>query len=206
MGTTVVTREIVGMAIAAAGRDREAPSSLHTFTVEQYMALEIPERTELLEGLIYDLSPKNAPHFNVVLKLTESLVPALLGSKVQACFEQPIAVSGWTGPNAPEIDVAVIARKRYTQTPTASDAIAFLEVSDTTYARDRNLKTPLYVNAGIPSYIVVLALRQVEYYGSVDDLALSHGVVFRAGDTFEIAGVTIDVAALFDGTSDSSAE
>jgi hypothetical protein len=29
--------------------------TLHTFTVEQYMALDIPELTELLEGLIYDL-------------------------------------------------------------------------------------------------------------------------------------------------------
>jgi hypothetical protein len=62
---------------------------------------------------IYDLSPKNAPHSNIMSKLTEVLVPALLGSQFHARFEQPIVVSGWTGPNAPEIDVAVIAQKAY---------------------------------------------------------------------------------------------
>jgi hypothetical protein len=173
-------------------------TALHTFTVEQYMALDIPERTELLEGLIYDLSPKNAPHSNIISKLTEALVSALLGSPFQARFEQPIAVSGWTGPNAPEIDVAVIARKVYAQLPTAADAITFIEVSDTTYARDRNVKIPLYVSAGVPAWIVNITLKQVERFANTNELSLTHGVVFRVGDTFEVAGVAISVADLFD--------
>ncbi len=162
------------------------------------MALDIPERTELIEGLIYDLSPKNAPHSNIISKLTETLVPALLGSRFQARFEQPIAVSGWRGPNAPEIDVAVIERKAYPQPPTAADALAFMEVSDTTYARDRDLKIPLYVGAGVPSWIVNIPVKHVEFYADVGALSLPHGVIFRIGDTFEVAGVAIPVAYLYD--------
>jgi hypothetical protein len=176
--------------------------ALHTFTVEQYMALDIPERTELLEGLIYDLSPKNAPHSNVIERLHEILVPALLGSQHKVRFEQPIAVSGWTGRNGPEIDVAVIARKTYLKPPTAADAIGFIEVSDTTYhgkREDRAFKIPLYVRAGVPSWIVNIPLQQVEHYPNIESLRLPHGVVFQIGDTFAIAGVTIEVTSLFAG-------
>jgi hypothetical protein len=185
---------------SAVAQEIEEGSSLHTFTVEQYMALDIPERTELLEGLIYDLSPKNAPHSYVIEQLTDALVPTLLGSHLRARFEQPIAVTGWTGANAPEIDVAVIRRQTYPQPPTADDAVAFIEVSDTTYygkRGDRTFKIPLYVNAGVPSWIVNIPLKQVEHYANVEALGLPHGVVFQIGDTFEIAGVTIEVASLF---------
>ena len=74
---------------------------------------------------------------------------------------------------------------------------AFIEVSDTTYAVDRKHKIPLYVNAGVPSYIVNIPLRQVEFYGSVQDLGAEHGRVFTDRDTLEILGVAIPIAVLF---------
>jgi hypothetical protein len=187
-------------AASATADGLDTTGDLHTFTVEQYMALDIPDRTELLEGLIYDLSPKNAPHSNVIQHLTETLVPGLIRSPLQARFEQPIAVSGWNGPHAPEIDVAIIRRKTYVQPPTAADAIAFIEISDTTYGGprgDRTYKIPLYLTAGVPSWIVNIPLKQVEQYADAAALRLAHGRVFRIGESFEIAGVTIAVAALF---------
>jgi Uma2 family endonuclease len=173
----------------------------HLFTVAEYMALEIEERTELLGGVIYDMSPKNSPHSHAVLRLTDVLAHGLFGSPYIVQVQDPIAVSGWHGPDAPEIDIAIIAREEYPITPSASDAFVFIEVSDTTYdARktgDRTYKIPLYVNAGVPSWIVNIPLRQAEYYETVEDLDLPHGHVFGEDATIEILGVAIPVASLF---------
>jgi hypothetical protein len=79
--------------------------------------------------------------------------------------------------------------------PTSADAFALIEVSDTTYECDREYKIPLYVAAGVPAWIVNVAQRWVEFYGSPDDLKLTNGHVFR--DTFDVLGVTVAVNRLF---------
>jgi len=124
------------------------------------------------------------------------LTYALFDSEYEVRIQDAVAVSGWRGPEAPEIDVAVIARKRYRRGPTAAGARAFVEVSDSTYAVDRRYKIPLYVNAGVPAWIVNIPLRQVEYYASADDLELPHGRVAREGETFVVLGVEIAVSDL----------
>jgi len=182
-------------------RAADAKPSAHLLTVAEYMALDIDERTELLEGVVYSLLPKNEPHVRVIGMLSEILIPRLLDSPHMARFQEPLAVSGWHGKNAPEIDVAIVARKRYAVTPDASDSVSFIEVSDTTYRGkrgDRTYKIPLYVNAGVPSWIVNIPLRQVEFYGEPADLARKHGHVFTERDSFEILGIVIPVARLFD--------
>jgi len=113
-----------------------------------------------------------------------------------------VAVPGWEGADAPEIDVAVLARKTYRPGPTSADAFAFVEVSHTTYRVDRGYKIPLYVRAGVPAWIVDIDLRQVEFYGSTDDVERKHGRVFAAGESFEVLGVEIAVVSLFDDVPD----
>jgi hypothetical protein len=181
--------------------DAATKPSAHLLTVAEYMTLDIEERTELLEGVVYSLLPKNEPHVRVIGRLIEILTPRFLGSPHMVRFQEPLAVSGWHGRNAPEIDVAIVARKRYAVTPDSSDALTFIEVSDTTYGGkrgDRTYKIPLYVNTGVPSWIVNIRLRQVEFYRGPADLSLKHGHVFTERDAFEILGITIPVAALFD--------
>jgi hypothetical protein len=177
----------------------ETTKTPHLFTVAQYMALEIEDRTELLGGVIYDVSPKNEPHILAVRKLNKALTRGL-GDEYAVRIQDPIAVSGWEGKDAPEIDVAVVAERIYTITPSSSDAFAFIEVSDTTYGRnhgDRKYKIPLYVSAGVSSWIVNIPLRQVEFYGSVEDLKLEHGRVFKESETIDVLGIAIPVADLF---------
>jgi hypothetical protein len=144
------------------------------------MTLDIEERTELLDGVVVRLLQKNEPHVRIIGMLSEIFVPGLLGSRYVARFQEPLAVNGWHGKNAPGIDVAIVARKRYAVTPDANDALAFIEVSDTTYAGkrgDRTYKIPLYVNAGVPSWIV--------------------NIPFSESETVDILGIAIPVAALF---------
>jgi hypothetical protein len=167
----------------------------HLLTVAEYMSLDIEGRTELLGGMIYDVSPRYEPHRYAVRKLNQILSEGIPAGHIVSC-QDPIAVSGWKGRDAPEIDIAVLVDKIYKPIAVAVDALAFIEVSDATYRTDRRYKIPLYVNAGVPSWIVNIPRRQVESYRSPEDLKLPHGQVFGEHDSFEVLGVTIPVARL----------
>jgi hypothetical protein len=175
-------------------RDPRDLGRIHELTVEEYLGSNIDGHTELLGGIVYDVSPKNTPHGLAIRRLIKAF--RLLSDEYSLSVQDPIAVAGWKGKHAPEIDVAVIAEKPYEKMPTAADSFAFIEVSDTTYQSDRGYKIPLYVAAGVPSWIVNIPERWVEFYGSPDDLALEHGHVLRG--SFEVLGVTIEIANLLD--------
>ena len=76
---------------------------LHLLTVAEYMTLETPARTELLGGVIFEVSPKNVPHSRAVAALAKALTRGLPDS-YSVLIQDPVAVSGWTGRDAPEID------------------------------------------------------------------------------------------------------
>lgn len=103
-------------------------------------------------------------------------------------------MQGWEGPWGPEPDIAVLDDKTHTKTPTAENAAAIIEVSDSSYAWDRKHKIPLYVGSGVPTWQVNLNDRQVEYYASPE--SLDKPQIFREGETFEVLGVRIAVAYL----------
>ena len=165
----------------------------HEMTVEEYLQSNIPGHTELLGGIVYDVSPRNEPHRYAVRKLTEALVLGLQRRYIVQ-VQDAVAVPGWEGKDAPEIAVAVLTDKFYRPAPTSAEAFAFVEVSDTTYDCDREYKIPLYVGAGVPSWIVNIAERRVEFYGLPADLKLAHGHI--SSETFDILGIAIEVATL----------
>jgi hypothetical protein len=53
------TREHPRMAAEFTASD--SANTPHRFTVAEYVALDIPWRIELIEGVIYDVAPKNEP-------------------------------------------------------------------------------------------------------------------------------------------------
>jgi len=182
----------------------EVDQNPHLLTAAEYITLDSEYRTELLGGMIYDVSPRNEPHYYAVSKLVQILFPGLpAGSIIRS--EGAVAVPGWKGRDAPEVDVAVVLDKLYELGPTAADSLAFIEVSDTTYRTDRRYKMPLYVKAGVPAWIVNIRLRQVESYGSPADLELLHGRVFGERDSFDVLDVTIPVARLLVPRAESDA-
>ena len=176
----------------------------HAFIVAEFMSLDTAVRTELLAGAVYDVSPRSEPHRYAVRKLSRALTHGLFDTACEVQIQDAVAVPGWYGADAPEVDVAVIARKEYWPGPTSADALAFVEVSDTTYAVDRGYKIPLYVNAGVPAWIVNLQRRRVEFYASPADLALPHGCVRGEADAFSILGVEIAVRDLLCSRPDGS--
>jgi Uma2 family endonuclease len=167
----------------------------HLLTVEEYMSLAIDGRTELIEGIIYDVMPRNAAHRNALNVLGRILTRAL-DERYAIQQQDAVAITGWKGRNAPEPDLAVIAQGYIDPIPTAKETFAVIEVSDTTYKRDRR-KAGLYVAAGIPAYIVNIPERRVEVYESATDLQQLHGRVVPYGESFIVLGVKIAVADLF---------
>ena len=141
------------------------------------------------------MSPRNEPHRYAVTKLNQLLARGL-GPEYVVQIQDAVALTGRRGKDAPEIDVAILVDKIYRPGPTAADALAFIEVSDATYAADRKYKILLHVGAGVASYIVNISLRQVEFYGSLQDLQAEHGQILAEQDALEILGVAIPVAAL----------
>jgi hypothetical protein len=85
--------------------------------------------------------------------------------------------------------------------PTVADALIFIEVPSARYAQTRHYRIPLFVKAGVTSWIVNVSSHQVETYGSAADLERPHGNVFTAHDVVEFLGITIPVAFLFDVTA-----
>jgi hypothetical protein len=172
-------------------------STPHLFTVEEYLALDIPGRTELIEGVIYDVAAKHEPHILAVSRLIKILNRGLDDGLIVR-GQDPIALSGWTGTGDPEIDIVVARDKVYATRATAKDAFAFAEVSDTTYSDDRKVKIPLCVATGVPTWHVNIPNRQVEFYASGASSATPTSI-FVVGETFRILGVEIGVADLFEG-------
>jgi Uma2 family endonuclease len=171
------------------GRTMLTTSRPHRFSVEEYMASGVPGHTELVDGVIYEVSPRNPPHSNAVRVLIEYLAHGLDRNVYAIQVQDPIAVAGWKGHHAPEIDLAVVFKKRYETIPEAADTFAAIEVSDTTYLDDRNVKIPLYAAAGIPAWIVNIPERRVEFYGP-------ERRDYHEGEIFEILDVVIPVAEL----------
>jgi hypothetical protein len=176
-------------------RGDEPEPQLHRFTFEEYMRLgDSFPRSELLDGLIYDVSPTNRGHAHALRVLVKALVLGLVEKPYWVEQGSSLAVQGWEGPWGPEPDIAVLHDETYSKTPTAENAAALIEVSDSSYAWDRKHKIPLYVASGVPTWQVNLPARQVEYSESPE--SLDSPQIFLEGDTFEVLGVRIAVADL----------
>jgi len=136
------------------------PSDLpYRFTVAQFIDMLESEilpqegRFELLEGVIYPLSPIFDGHYAGVTRLNNELA-LKLSSAVMVSPQNPIAIGERL--SFPQPDLTVIRRERYTgKIPTPEEVSLVIEVSDATLLKDRSLKTPLYARHGIPEYWIL---------------------------------------------------
>jgi Uma2 family endonuclease len=118
------------------------------------------EHVELLHGILVARSPQGPAHNEVIDRLNEILVPALLGCarvRIQGSFAA-------SEDSQPQPDVAVFPRENYGKAhPT--HALLVVEVSESSLGKDRGIKKELYAAIGVPEYwIVNLEDRVVEVY------------------------------------------
>ena len=130
------------------------------FTVEEYLKmvetgiLNEDDRVELLDGEVVTKMTPGPAHNASVANLTRLLILGL-GSRAVLLPGPTVRLSKMS---APEPDLLLVRpeprayRDRYTE---PGDVLLLIEVADSSLSRDRNLKLPLYAEAGIREYWIV---------------------------------------------------
>ncbi len=152
-------------------------------TVEQYHALAerglIPEKVELLEGIIVEKMPKSPLHIFLVLTFFE-LLQRIIGSSFHVRSEAPIACRL----SEPEPDISVVrGRKEDYLLAIPQTAELVVEIAVSSMALDRRKKA-IYAGAGVREYWIVLPeTRQIEVYTDLVQSDYTRRYIFMDGQT-----------------------
>jgi Uma2 family endonuclease len=157
------------------------------FTVDEYQhmaeagILTKRDRVELLDGEIVEMTPSGIRHGAAVSALIRLFVTGL-GERAVVWPQLTIRLSPRS---APEPDVAIARRRSYRSAyPTAEDVLLLIEVADTSLRRDRDLKLPLYAEAGIREYWIVDVSRdEVKAYTNPSGSGYASVQTFRRGES-----------------------
>jgi Uma2 family endonuclease len=138
------------------------PGTPYRFTVDEYLrmaetGLIAPDvRTELVDGQVVVMSPKNLPHIYTKNTLRRWLERALADERRWEVVDQDTMRAAEQ--EAPEPDIAVVPAirppLRRRAVPEAAEALLVVEVADTTLTDDLGRKRLLYARAGVPHYWV----------------------------------------------------
>lgn len=157
--------------MSTASVTQEIPLRRRSWTVEEFQSairlglFHEDERLELLQGEIIELIPVDPTHSLVTGLVNDALMAAFRGQNCHVRTENPIVLPH-DGQPQPDVIVACGQRRAYPhQHPTPVDVFLLVEVSGSTLAEDRSVKSPLYAIAGITEYwIVNLKDRQLEVH------------------------------------------
>ena len=137
-------------------------------------------RVELLDGVVYEMTPQLSPHAATVMQADEVL-RAILPPGFSIRSQMPLDLGG---KSVPEPDLAVVPggpRDYYAAHP--SGALLVVEVADTSPSQDRKRKGPIYAKAGIQDYwIINLARGILEVYREPVDGTYKTRLILRSGD------------------------
>jgi len=142
------------------------------FTTAEYHAmaeagvLAEDERVELIAGEIVRMTPIGSQHAGCVKGLNRRL-SRVLGDRATIAVQDPIVLDD---ASEPEPDVAVLRFREddyRSLHPKSGDVLFLIEVADTSVDYDRNVKLPLYAQAGIPeAWLVRLPGACIEIHRS----------------------------------------
>ena len=143
------------------------------------------ERLELLRGEILQMSPINPPHASAGNRLIRALGPVVANGHIIR-EQKPLALANGS---EPEPDVAVVRGKEEDfdrSHPTT--AVLVVEIAESSLAKDRQVKAPIYAEAKIPEYwILNLQRRVLEVYRQPerigDDFAYAQTTLYREEDS-----------------------
>ena len=141
-----------------------------SFTVEEYDAmakagiLSEDDRVELLNGEIVEMSPIGSNHSGCVNRLTR-LFSDQIDDRAILSVQNPMRLNAHSEPE-PDLALLVPRDDFYAQGhPEPDDVLLVVEVAETSAEFDRQVKLPLYAEAGIPEvWLIDLAESRVETY------------------------------------------
>ena len=154
-------------------------------------------RLELIEGEIIEMSPIGSRHAACV-KFLSRFLNRVIGDIALVSTQDPIRLNDFSQPQ-PDIALLRLRVDFYRDAhPAPADVLLIIEVADTTLAYDRQIKVPLYAQAGIQeTWIVNLTEEQVEIYSGLANGAYQTTVILRRGDearAHTIAALSVAVA------------
>jgi Uma2 family endonuclease len=127
------------------------------FTVTEYHRLaelgffEEDERVELIKGEIIQMAAKGTPHCVCETLLFRELIQLLL-DRAMVRGQQPIIIRDHSEPE-PDLTIVRNIKDNYLSShPKPSDILLVIEISNSTLKYDREVKLPLYAEAGISDY------------------------------------------------------
>lgn len=127
----------------------------HKFTTQQYHLMHEKgvfaegDRMELINGEITEMSPIGRKHAVCVARTTRCF-QIKLGDRAFIWTQNPIVLSDHSEPQ-PDLAILKWRDDFYTDAlPTPDDILLIIEVSDSTIAYDREVKSFLYAANGIP--------------------------------------------------------
>lgn len=153
------------------------------------------EQLELVEGELVDMSPQGVPHAEVIERLNELLMPALVG-RARVRIQLPFAVDDET-----EVlpDVAVVSRA-VAKGDHPARAQLVIEVAESSERYDRLVKARLYARAGVSEYWLLAATKQtITVFSRPKDGQYTKEKKFASG-ALPVPGfsdVEVEFAALF---------
>ena len=164
----------------------------HRFTAEEYnwMAevglLSGESPVELIEGEIIHVAPMGNQHRTVLEKLRAALESAL-ADRAPVKVRRVCRLSNITEMQ-PDLVVMKPGREYHPgKFPTGYDTLLVIEVSDTTFAYDHDIKVPLYAAHGVPEvWIVDLESRCVRHFRSLVDGKYTDIQMNAAPDTMRL--------------------
>jgi Uma2 family endonuclease len=177
------------------------PSQFHRYSIDEYEQLvELgafeDQPVELLDGLIFDMSPKSVRHENAVRWLHHTwLLRSLDVARDHILIGGPLLIGG----SEPEPDLAIVGSQLGTSHPTKSSLV--IEVANSSHERDLRLKPRLYAPAVAEYWVLDLSQDHfVVHRGPGDDGYRQITVLGRGAELLpqHVAVDPLDISRLLD--------
>lgn len=155
------------------------------------------DRVELIQGRIVNMAPIGSEHGGAVNFFVRALRP--LEDHAVLTFQNPLRIDGTTEPQ-PDVMVLKSRDDFYrSDLPTPDDVLLLIEVADSSRSYDRDVKLPLYAEAGITEvWLVDLVDRVVEVHRDPQHGRYGSHDTFGPGDAVH-CGAFPDVDVSVDG-------
>ena len=139
------------------------------------------ERVELVDGVLYELSPQKPYHAQGVSLAHIQFLP-LFSPEHYLRIQMPLALGT---DSEPEPDIAVVpGSPRSHGSSHPASALLIVEVAESSLLHDRKRKASLYARAGIPDYwLVNLVDWQLELYRDPQNGEYRSRTILRPGDS-----------------------
>src|SRR5215213_4896984 len=108
------------------------------------------DRVELIRGEIYEMTPTGSRHAACARELNRLFVTGL-GERALIDLQNPLGFDDQDSELYPDLAVLrPLAHHYVSKVPGPEDVFLVVEVSDSSFRKDRKIKIPLYAESGIP--------------------------------------------------------